>query len=395
LIKSHVKTSTFDLFDSWQAIKHAITNQLRELNHMRVSQQIRTPLDVSGVMFEAVRGWVSHQALRKVQEQRQLLLAPLKAPCSHSFTSSHGLPCVHTLKKLEEEKKSLLLEHFHPHWHLKRDAAPPRPILEPRPVPKRAVHILKQPASSTRREPSGFEIVQAVKKAPSTCSRCHRVGHIMTSNTCPLKYSELLPGPSFSQNATSNASTDPAVEKTSLPAQLQAQSMAPEESSPSEPALPPKAPEPAGHISLRSTSPTAPKPLQHTSPEAIYARYVAARSAWYAAQPAGCAQTNQAYRKAMKLPPKYSTASFKWCLDYKCMGRVCRSRGTIRPWTAEEVMAYLDWSNAEDARVEEEVRMDIEANSFRTTARGPGYLWEHVDRDIEEQNRIQGIDETS
>ncbi|KAF6523203.1 hypothetical protein HZS61_014731 [Fusarium oxysporum f. sp. conglutinans] len=81
LIKSYIKTSTFDLFDSWQAMRHAVTNQLKELNHIRASQQIRTPLDISGGMFEAVQGWVSHQALRKVQQQRKLALASPQAPC--------------------------------------------------------------------------------------------------------------------------------------------------------------------------------------------------------------------------------------------------------------------------------------------------------------------------
>jgi len=110
--------STFDLFDVWQAIKHAIANQLKELKYIRVSQQLRTPLDISGVMFEAVQGWVSHQALRKVQEQQQLLRKPHKAPCSQTFTASHGLPCSHILQIIEEAKQSLSLEHFHPHWHL-------------------------------------------------------------------------------------------------------------------------------------------------------------------------------------------------------------------------------------------------------------------------------------
>ncbi|KJZ68621.1 hypothetical protein HIM_11991 [Hirsutella minnesotensis 3608] len=166
LIKSYIKTSTFDLFDSWQAMRHAITNQLKELNHMRASQQIRTPLDVSGEMFEAVHGWVSHQALRKVQEQRQLLSAPLKSPCSQSFTSSYGLPCSHTLKKLEDAKQCLLLEHFNPHWNLRRGVDRPQPILEPRRVPKQGPQTTGQPRTSTRREPCGFEIVQSGKKAP-------------------------------------------------------------------------------------------------------------------------------------------------------------------------------------------------------------------------------------
>ena len=97
----------------------------------------------------------------------------------------------------------------------------------------------------------------------------------------------------------------------------------------------------------------------------------------------------------MKLPLKYSKASYEWCLDYKNMGKVCRTGKTIRPWTTEEVMAYLDWSNAEDSRVEEVVRKDVEANGFRTKTRGVGYLWAQVERDIEEQNRLFEGEKTS
>lgn len=175
MVKSHIKKSSLDLFDVWRALKHAITNQLKELKHARVSQQLRAPLDVSGVLFEAVRGWVSHHALRKVQEQRQLLQRPESAPCSLMSTSSQGLPCSHLSKRLEEESKGLLLEHFHPHWHLKRDAAQPRPVMEPRRVQSHIIRRPGQPKTSTRREPSAFELVETQKRAPSKCSRCHAV----------------------------------------------------------------------------------------------------------------------------------------------------------------------------------------------------------------------------
>ncbi|KAL2886176.1 mutator-like element transposase [Ceratocystis lukuohia] len=82
LIKSHLGTSRFDLFDAWQAIKNAILGQMRELHKMQTSQKLRVPLDIPVAPFESVRGWVSHQALRKVQEQRQLLGKPLKASTS-------------------------------------------------------------------------------------------------------------------------------------------------------------------------------------------------------------------------------------------------------------------------------------------------------------------------
>jgi len=313
----------------WLAIKPAVTNQLKELGYIRVSQQIRTPLDISGVMFEAVRGWVSHQALRKVQEQRQLLLAPFKAPCSQSFTSSHGLPCAHTLKKLEEENKGLLIEHFHPHWHLKRDAARPQPMLEPRQVPKQAIQISSQPATSTRREPSGFEIVGTVIKAPAKCGACHQVGHNMRARVCPLRYSELLPTSSSARNATSNASADLIMDATLPAAQLQAPPAAPTDVPAPIPSLHPIAPETAKHGSMPCLPPETPRTPRYYSPEAIYARYVTTRSAWYAGQPAGYAQTDQEYRKAMGLPRSYSKASFEWCLDYKYMGKVCRTGGTI------------------------------------------------------------------
>lgn len=206
LIKSHIKTSTFDLFDVWQAIKYAITNQLKELKHLRASQQMRIPLDVSGALL-AVRGWVSRQALRKVQDQQQLLQKPHKATCSQTFTASHGLPCSHTLRQLEDQRQSLLLKHFHPHWHLKRDVAQPPPILEPQRATNQAKQKLTQPTTSTRREPCGFEKVEGVRKAPSICSKCHTLGHIMTSKTCPLRFKELPPQTAQAPEPKPTAST--------------------------------------------------------------------------------------------------------------------------------------------------------------------------------------------
>ena len=50
--------------------------------------------------------------------------------------------------------------------------------------------------------------------------------------------------------------------------------------------------------------------------------------------------------------------------------------------------AYLDLSNVEDARVEEVVRADPDAHGYATRARGPGYLWAQVDKDIEENESI-------
>lgn len=159
---------------------------------MRASQQLRMPLEVSGVLFEAVRGWVSHQALRKEREQYQLLHKQDRAPCKRILSSSHGLPCSHALERLEGTGQRLLLEHFHPHWYLKRDVTQPRPILEPKRLSDRLDGRYTQSKTSTTREPSGFEMIEPSKRAPKTCSKCHITGHIMTSKNCPLRFQDIL-----------------------------------------------------------------------------------------------------------------------------------------------------------------------------------------------------------
>jgi hypothetical protein len=73
LLKSHLKKSTLDLFEAWRAMKQALLNQLSELRSNQIRQQTRFPIELSGSLYSAVRGWVSHEALRKVEEQRRLI----------------------------------------------------------------------------------------------------------------------------------------------------------------------------------------------------------------------------------------------------------------------------------------------------------------------------------
>ena len=195
LLKSYLRRSTFDLFDAWKAIQLALQNQLSELQARQAKQQIRTPLELSGTLFGAVRGWVSHEAMRKVEEQRKLLARtdpPPSPTCTGTFSRVYGLPCLHMLESLQGEV--LLLYHFHSYWHLKREGAP-QLLLEPRLLikPVRARSSLLQ--SSTKREPSQFEAVEAQarpRRAPSKCTKCHAVGHTRTSKACPLRYSDVL-----------------------------------------------------------------------------------------------------------------------------------------------------------------------------------------------------------
>ena len=154
LLKSYLKRSTFDLFEAWKAILHALLNQLSELKSNQAKQQTRIPLELSGALYGVVRGWISYEALRKVEEQRKLLSKrdfSSTSTCTGTFSRVYGLPSVHVLETLQEE--ALLLDHFHSHWHLMRSGAP-QLLLEPRQriEPARAQSSL--PQSSTRREPS-------------------------------------------------------------------------------------------------------------------------------------------------------------------------------------------------------------------------------------------------
>lgn len=158
LLKSYLNRSTFDLFDTWKAIQLALLNQLSELQSNQAKQQLQIPLELSNVLYGTVRGWVSHEALRKVEEQRQLLSKKDQPACTGAFSQVYGLPCLHILGSLQG---NLLLNHFHPHWYLKRDGTPqlllePRQCIEPKPVQSQS----SLPGSSTKRGPSQFEFVE-------------------------------------------------------------------------------------------------------------------------------------------------------------------------------------------------------------------------------------------
>ena len=191
LLKSHLKKSTLNLFGAWRAIKQALLSQLAELRSNQAKQHLRMPIELSGSIYGIVRGWVSHQALRKVEEQRKCLSYHDIPDCTGVFSRTHGLPCAHRLKELQNHDQPLELQHFHTQWHLCRRGSP-QLLREPRRRFDEVAVRSSKPHSSTRREPSGFEMVEVQQRprALPTCSRCHTLGHTMTSKACPMRYAE-------------------------------------------------------------------------------------------------------------------------------------------------------------------------------------------------------------
>lgn len=358
IIKDYIGTSRLDLFEVWRQIKNAILNQLLELTHHQSYQQTQIPLEVSGNLYSIVRGWVSLEAIRKVEEQRKLIGAdnsPLSRLCTGRFTASHGLPCVHRVKALADAKLPLSLDEFHTHWRYKREGQPIH-LIEPRRLERYRKEGSRVPISSTQREECAFEAVEPRKKQPSKCTACGAVGHTRVSRQCPQRYEYLQAKSSKVEPERDTSLSD----ETLIEAQLLQET--------------------------EKRAPSTPLHLPRHSPEAIYEAYVENRQKWYSTLSGSRGKTDTAYRKASNLPT-YAKTDYQWCENWKQMGQFCKSEKRPRKWTREEKTAYLDWSNKEDERVEAAVALEFADNSQRGR-RGIGYIYDIIAEDDREQEVI-------
>ncbi|EXU94480.1 MULE transposase domain protein [Metarhizium robertsii] len=397
LIKAYLKTSQLDLFEAWRTIRHAILNQLYELTYHQSYQQTQMPLGLSGSLYSAVRGWVSFEALRKVDEQRELIYkddSPALRPCTGKFTPSYGLPCVHRIKELLDAKQPLSLEEFHTQWHYKRDGQPIH-LIEPQRIERRKENP-RVAESSTQRCASAFEEVNHQRRPPK-CSSCGGVGHTRVSKSCPNRYQGLLSEPAVVEPASDITTTSQTTEQIvgraddQLLSQPQAvhRALSPAQSV-IEVANAASSSQPVSQDMSPQTSPQASPQYRYDSPEAIYRRYTASRRKWYDCQSHRSKRTDRLYRKAMGLPPRYKKADYNWCLDWKEMGQLCKTTGKPRKWTKEEMTAYIDWSRAEDQRVDAIVANEIKHNPQERTRRGFGAIWRQIEQDSREQQALHG-----
>lgn len=430
LLKSYLKSSKFDLFDVWRIIKHAVENQLAELQATQARQQTRKQMGHAGRdLFDSVHGWVSHEAIKKVEEQRKLLIprgptTPLSSICTGTFTKSHGLPCAHKLKAMQDQNRCLELDDFHQQWYLKRNEPRPRPILEPNRVESRITASSRIARGSTQREPSAFE--QLERTAP-TCSRCHAVGHKRSSKACPLRQQEarlestqpaldepiaqpvLLAGWSqaaedallaqLAEETESQAAEDAVTEQIDREMECQMLVQAAIEVHEPEPSCGEPPPSASAVTSeampltdlaeLRNPQGVQNESLPRYAPEVIYERYVAAKQAWFKCQPRGSLKTTQAYRKALGLPLRYSREEYAWCQDFKQMGQNCSLPGGLkRKWTTDEMMAYLDWDAREDERAETRAKWHMENDPDEARRCGMGIIWKQVDQDLQAEEAL-------
>ncbi|TVY66378.1 PKS-NRPS hybrid synthetase [Fusarium oxysporum f. sp. cubense] len=410
LIKSYLKTSQLNLFEAWRYIKLVVMNQLAELDSNRAKQQASFPLKLSGSIYGNIRGWISHEALRLVESQRSRLLHELPS-CTGTFNRTLGLPCAHTIQPLIYDNQPLQIYHFHSHWRIQRNGNP-QLLIEPAIQSSRLQATSVLPVTSTQREPCAFEAVENTirPRAPPTCSKCHQSGHKMKSKACPLRWEHISQTPTQASITISptQASTTIVPTQTSTTVHTVTHTVSRSTTRSLSPASP--AGVSAVHTTTETTTETTTQittitmtspvaglitvatqseadTLSYEDPRAIYQRYKADREAWYATLPRGAVKTNQQYRKAMKLPQRYSKAEYEWCVDWKQMGRHCRIGRSTRDWTKEEMMSYLDFDKAENERVERNVEKELQAQRF-TTYRGSDYVWKAAGRDHEDQQQV-------
>ncbi|EGY23471.1 uncharacterized protein VDAG_04909 [Verticillium dahliae VdLs.17] len=142
----------------------------------------------------------------------------------------------------------------------------------------------------------------------------------MSSKACPQRYSHLLPQ-AADPSVLVSQSTESVNKNPTAGGGIAGLSSNPAQAAPAPVQRTAEVASVAAESPLR-TSPSprhSPSPPRYDSPQAIYGRYTAARSAWYDARPRGSIKTNQEYRRAMGLPLRYDKKSYEWCIDYKQM----------------------------------------------------------------------------
>ncbi|PIA24917.1 hypothetical protein AQUCO_04100189v1 [Aquilegia coerulea] len=230
VLKSYLQVSTSDLHVAKEKICLAVENNFHGITTQVASEKIRIPHNICVPFFKELVHCVSTFALKKLFEQYKLALSDSWfSVCKGQFTATMGLPCAHMMRCMKD--RALQLSDIHPQWRIDKlsfedgdiesnnetddltglfqkleksyhqwpiaqkeyaqaqlsqliNSSVPvvfDPPIHPHKGRPSNSNTKKVAVSSTRRDPSGFEIVEKSRK----CSICHEVGH--NSRTCKHK----------------------------------------------------------------------------------------------------------------------------------------------------------------------------------------------------------------
>ena len=227
ILKKYLQVSSGGLSEVKEKICLAIENQFAEIKARLSSEKIRHPHHVRIPFFEELITHISVYALDQLHKQYELAKSSkLSIQCKGQFYRTMGLPCAHMIR--EQNFQALQLNSIHDQWRIdtrafdqgasmdegdeidvllsevkskytrmpltEKDNAKRKLtqflgtsplLLEPNVQPHKGRPLgskNKKEVSSTKRDPSAFEIME--KKARK-CSHCHNGGHDI--RTCQLK----------------------------------------------------------------------------------------------------------------------------------------------------------------------------------------------------------------
>ncbi|KAI7967357.1 hypothetical protein MJO29_000634 [Puccinia striiformis f. sp. tritici] len=118
-LKTFITNSTGDLLSVFKCLTLAVDAQLNSVHESIARDTIRTLVNVPK-LFIPLLGCVSSFAIKECIEQYNRLvdLDPTEE-CSHTVTVGLGIPCAHKIAELLENDNQLSPGDFHPQWHLK------------------------------------------------------------------------------------------------------------------------------------------------------------------------------------------------------------------------------------------------------------------------------------
>ncbi|KAM5575510.1 protein FAR1-RELATED SEQUENCE 5-like [Rosa sericea] len=233
-LKRYLQVSSGGLGEVKERICLAIENQFHEIKARLSSEKIRHPHKVGIPFFKELITHISIFALDELHKQYELAKSNnLSSQCKGHFCRTMGLPCAHMIREMKFE--ALQLNSIHEQWRIdtrsfdhgaslddgdeigvllsefkfKYERMPLTQkdntkrkltqflgaslplLLEPNVQPHKGRPLgskNKKESSSTKRDPSAFEIMEEKSRK---CGHCQGGGHNI--RTCPLKYKATRP----------------------------------------------------------------------------------------------------------------------------------------------------------------------------------------------------------
>lgn len=177
ILKKYIGASTGDILFVFERINNVLEAQHYTLSFDLAEDQIKTLNFCSHFLYSNITKRTSRYSLRIISEQASIAKrATPQAPlsnCTNIFTRTMGLPCAHRIASLLSTHQPIPLSDIHQFWRigLGNELSEYLPILDPL--------IPPPPSRKSNHDTSDQRVIK--KKAPSKCSNCREIGHIIRS----------------------------------------------------------------------------------------------------------------------------------------------------------------------------------------------------------------------